>query len=85
MEIATRATALPELETDAPLAPLATIHVGGTADWMCRAASFRDVVQALAPGRAPTRGAAAVAIGKGSNLLVSDEEFAASRFGWSAD
>ena len=73
METATRATALPEIEPDAPLAPLTTIRVGGTADWMCRAASFRDVVRALAWAR--ERGIAVAVIGRGSNLLVSDEGF----------
>jgi UDP-N-acetylenolpyruvoylglucosamine reductase len=74
METATRAAAaLPELEPDAPLAPLTTIRVGGTADWMCRAASFRDVVWALAWAR--NAGVPVAVIGRGSNLLVSDEGF----------
>lgn len=70
---ATRPPTLPELTADAPLAPLTTIRVGGSADWLCRAASFRDVVGALAWAR---EAAVPVAvIGRGSNLLVADEGF----------
>lgn len=73
METATCAPTLPELQTDAPLAPLTTIRVGGSADWLCRAASFRDVVGALAWAR--DQGVPIAVIGRGSNLLVSDEGF----------
>lgn len=69
----TSAPPLPDLEPDAPLAPLTTIRVGGTADWLCRAASFRDVVVALAWAR--EAGAPVAVVGRGSNLLVSDEGF----------
>ncbi len=69
----TSAPPLPDLEPDAPLAPLTTIRVGGTADWLCRAASFRDVVAALAWAR--EAGAPVAVVGRGSNLLVSDEGF----------
>jgi UDP-N-acetylmuramate dehydrogenase len=69
----TSAPALPDLQPDAPLAPLTTIRVGGTADWLCRAASFRDVVAALAWAR--EAGAPVAVVGRGSNLLVSDEGF----------
>ncbi len=70
---ATRSTTLPDLQRDAPLAPLTTIRVGGPADWLCRAASFRDVVGALAWAR--DAGLSVAVIGRGSNLLVSDEGF----------
>ena len=73
MATATRTLTLPELQTDAPLAPLTTIRVGGSADWLCRAASFRDVVGALAWAR--DQGVPVAVVGRGSNLLVSDEGF----------
>ena len=63
----------PEIETGAPLAPLTTIRVGGTADWLCRAASFRGVSDALAWAR--DREAPVAVVGRGSNLLVADEGF----------
>lgn len=69
----TSAPPLPDLERDAPLAPLTTIRVGGTADWLCRAASFRDVVGALAWAR--SEGVPVAVVGRGSNLLVSDDGF----------
>lgn len=73
MGIPTTAPALPELERDAPLAPLTTIRVGGAADWLCRVASFRAVVAALAWAR--DEGVPVAVIGRGSNLLISDEGF----------
>ena len=73
MGIPTTAPALPELEPDAPLAPLTSIRVGGCADWLCRAASFRSVVAALAWAR--DRGLPVAVIGRGSNLLAADEGF----------
>lgn len=69
----TDAPTLPDLHPNAPLAPLTTIRVGGAADWMCRAASFREVVGALAWAR--DQGVRVAVIGRGSNLLVSDEGF----------
>ncbi len=69
----TSAPPLPDLATDAPLAPLTTIRVGGTADVLCRAGSFRDVVAALAWAR--DAGMPTAVVGRGSNLLVSDEGF----------
>jgi UDP-N-acetylmuramate dehydrogenase len=69
MEIAT----LPEIQPHAPLAPFTTIRVGGAADWLCRAASFRDIVDALAWAR--DREVPVAVIGRGSNLLVADEGF----------
>lgn len=63
----------PEIEAGAPLAPLTTIRVGGTADWLCRAASFRGVSDALAWAR--DRDVPVAVVGRGSNLLVSDEGF----------
>lgn len=73
MVTATPAPTLPELQHDEPLAPLTTIRVGGPADWLCRAASFRDVVDALAWAR--DEGVPVAVVGRGSNLLVSDEGF----------
>ena len=73
MATATSAPTLPDLQPDAPLAPLTTIRVGGSADWLCRAASFRDVVAAVAWARA--REVPVAVVGRGSNLLVSDEGF----------
>jgi UDP-N-acetylmuramate dehydrogenase len=69
----TNAPALPDLEPGAPLAPLTTIRVGGTADWLCRAASFRAVVAALSWAR--EAGVPVAVIGRGSNLLIADEGF----------
>ena len=69
----TSAPLLPELQAHAPLGPLTTIRVGGAADWLCRAGSFRDVVAALAWARA--REVPVAVIGRGSNLLVADEGF----------
>lgn len=69
----TSAPPLPELERDAPLAALTTIRVGGTADWLCRAGSFREVVAALAWAR--DEGLRVAVVGRGSNLLVSDAGF----------
>jgi UDP-N-acetylenolpyruvoylglucosamine reductase len=63
----------PELVAGAPLAPLTTIRVGGSADWLCRARSSRHVVAAL--GWARERGVPVAVVGRGSNLLVSDEGF----------
>jgi UDP-N-acetylenolpyruvoylglucosamine reductase len=73
MGIPTTAAAPPELERDAPLAPLTSIRVGGPADRLCRAGSFRAASAALAWAR---EGDVPVAvIGRGSNLLVADEGF----------
>lgn len=69
----TSAPPLPDLERHAPLAPLTTIRVGGAADWLCRASSFRAVVGALAWARG--EGVPVAVVGRGSNLLVSDEGF----------
>ncbi|WP_217923892.1 UDP-N-acetylmuramate dehydrogenase [Miltoncostaea oceani] len=69
----TSAPALPDLERDAPLAPLTTIRVGGTADALCRAGSLRDVVAALAWAR--DAGLPTAVVGRGSNLLVADAGF----------
>lgn len=59
------------LERDASLAPLTTIRVGGSADYLATVASFRAVVEVLAWAKAQKLPVAV--IGKGSNLLVSDE------------
>ena len=63
----------PDLARDVPLAPFTTIRVGGPADAACTARSFRQVTGALAWAR---RNRMPVAIvGKGSNLVISDEGF----------
>jgi UDP-N-acetylenolpyruvoylglucosamine reductase len=69
----TSAPPAPDLEPGAPLAPLTTIRVGGPADWLCRASSFRSVVAALA--WAEERGLPVAVVGRGSNLVVADEGF----------
>src|SRR5262245_57640765 len=63
----------PELRRDAPLAPLTSIRVGGIADWLCAPRSARATVAALAWAR--DAGAPVAVVGRGSNLLVSDEGF----------
>jgi UDP-N-acetylenolpyruvoylglucosamine reductase len=73
MEISVAAARTPDLVPDAPLAPLTTIRVGGQADWMCTARSFRQVTSALAWAR--DGGVRVAVVGRGSNLLVADEGF----------
>lgn len=63
----------PDLVAGAPLAPLTTIRVGGAADWLCRATSSRQAVGALRWAR--EQGVPVAVIGRGSNLLVSDDGF----------
>jgi len=63
----------PELRINAPLASLTTIRVGGAADWLCEVRSFRQVSAALAWAR--DAGVRVAIVGKGSNLIVSDEGF----------
>ncbi|MFP5450749.1 MAG: UDP-N-acetylmuramate dehydrogenase [Thermoleophilia bacterium] len=58
---------------DAPLAPLTTIRVGGPADWLAEVRSSRAAVAALA--WADDRGIPVAVVGRGSNLLISDEGF----------
>ena len=70
---ATDAARPPELVPGATLAPLTTIRVGGPADWLCTARSFRESVAALAWARA--NGVPVAVVGRGSNLLVADEGF----------
>ncbi len=62
-----------DLEPDAPLAPLTSIRVGGRADWLCTARSTRRLVAALRWARVSDVPIAVV--GRGSNLIVSDEGF----------
>ncbi|HMM48908.1 MAG TPA: UDP-N-acetylmuramate dehydrogenase [Miltoncostaeaceae bacterium] len=61
------------LLVDAPLAPLTTIRVGGPADFLVNVRSTRATGAALA--WAAARGLAVAVVGRGSNLLVSDEGF----------
>lgn len=58
---------------DAPLAPLTTIRVGGTADWYAEPRASRTVVRLLA--WAASHGLPVAVIGKGSNLVVDDAGF----------
>lgn len=55
---------------DAPLAPLTTFKVGGTADWLIDARSEADLVGALEIAR--SAGQPVTMLGGGSNVLVSD-------------
>jgi UDP-N-acetylmuramate dehydrogenase len=73
MGIPTTAPAPPELERDAPLAPLTSIRVGGPADGLARVGSFRAASAALA--WAADGGVPVAVVGRGSNLLVSDAGF----------
>jgi UDP-N-acetylmuramate dehydrogenase len=73
MERTVTTARLPDLRSNAPLAPLTTIRVGGAADWLCEVRSFRQVTAALAWAR--DAGVRVAVVGKGSNLLVSDEGF----------
>lgn len=61
------------LERDAPLARFTTIRVGGPADWLVSARTSREVVGALSWAQGADIPVAVV--GRGSNLLVSDEGF----------
>lgn len=63
----------PDLRPNAPLAGFTTIRVGGAADWLCEVRSFRQVTAALAWAR--DAGVRVAIVGKGSNLIVSDEGF----------
>jgi UDP-N-acetylmuramate dehydrogenase len=60
----------PDAERDAPIGPLTTYRVGGTARLLVRA---RTVEQVQSVGRALAgSGVPVVALGRGSNLLVAD-------------
>ena len=63
----------PDIASDAPLAPLTTIRVGGSADHFARVQSFAGVVGALAWAR--DEGVPVAVVGRGSNLIVSDAGF----------
>src|SRR4029079_16416377 len=63
----------PDIASDAPLAPLTTIRVGGPADHLARVASFAGVVGALACAR--DAGVPVAVVGAGSTLMVSDDGF----------
>ena len=58
------------VQRDASLAPFTTFRVGGPADWLVLARGASDVRAALAAARAC--GLPVVALGGGSNVLVSD-------------
>jgi UDP-N-acetylmuramate dehydrogenase len=66
-------TPTPEIAADAPLAGLTTIRVGGHADWLGAARCSGAAVALLR--WAEERGAPVAVVGRGSNLLVSDEGF----------
>jgi len=58
------------LERDAPLGPLTTLRVGGTADRMLTVTTPEDLVAALAMAR--EAGVPAGVLGKGSDVVVAD-------------
>jgi UDP-N-acetylmuramate dehydrogenase len=58
------------VQQDAPLAPLTTFKVGGTADWLVQARSRDDVCRALESAR--ELGLPVTVLGGGSNVLVAD-------------
>ncbi len=62
-----------DLSEGESLAPFTTIRVGGPADWLATAACTRHVVAALR--WAEERDLPVAVIGKGSNLLISDDGF----------
>lgn len=64
---------LPVVEHDAPLAPLTTIRVGGPADRLTTVRWSRQAEAALRWAR--DEGLPVAVVGRGSNLLVSDEGF----------
>ena len=59
---------------DAPLAPLTTFLIGGTAAVLCRPADEAQTVQLMALIR--EAGARFYCLGRGSNTLFADEGFA---------
>lgn len=58
------------LERDAPLGPLTTLRVGGSADRMATAGSTRELVDTLRLARDADIGAGV--LGKGSDIVVAD-------------
>jgi UDP-N-acetylmuramate dehydrogenase len=62
-----------DIEDDVPLAPLTTLGVGGPARHYVACRSVDDVCEALAFAR--DRGLGVLALGGGSNMLVSDRGF----------
>lgn len=70
---ATDAARPPDLVPGAPLAPLTSIRVGGPADWLSTVRSFGAAVAALRWAR--EGGVPVAVVGRGSNLLVSDDGF----------
>ena len=58
------------LERDAPLGPLTTLRVGGTADRMATPGSTRELVDTLRLSR--DAGVRAGVLGKGSDIVVAD-------------
>jgi UDP-N-acetylmuramate dehydrogenase len=59
-----------ELRADAPLAPLTTLRVGGTADRMAAPETLDDLVAVLRLAR--EAGVTAFLLGKGSDIVVAD-------------
>jgi UDP-N-acetylmuramate dehydrogenase len=58
------------VQRDAPLAPVTTFKVGGTADWLVQARSREDISRALEIAREfelPV-----TVLGGGSNVLIAD-------------
>ena len=59
------------VQSDFPLARLATVRTGGAAEFFARAGSVRELIELLAWARA-TRAPVSV-VGSGSNLLIADQ------------
>lgn len=69
-----RARGVDKVSTAAPLAPFTTFRVGGPADILVEAES-EDDLRAIASVRRKAGGVAVAIVGRGSNLLVSDDGF----------
>lgn len=61
------------LRENVPLAPLISFKVGGPARWFCEPASAPEFAEAMA--WAQTRGLPTFILGKGTNLVFSDQGF----------
>ena len=61
------------IEADVPLAPMTTLGVGGPARWLVEAQEADELLAAVRFAR--ERGVPFFVLGRGSNLLVSDEGF----------
>ena len=66
-----REVAADRLQRDAPLAPLTTFKVGGTADWLVQARTQEEISALLAAARAEQ--IPVTVLGGGSNVLIADD------------